>query len=201
MTPGGAPGGGGHVGLAADPGEQCLRGRLVAVAGRLPVGAQRRGERGRGPRDGRQPAFEQLIDGLGQGLRVVLGDHALGEHVLFEGVEPGVDDLAERARRVGGGRQLLDETAVDGLQLVQRCLGLGDLHLGGGHAAPLGPLGEPAGEERLARAVLAAHRLEGGPAGRDAVQFFVDGALEPLHADREQVKARAAARCHGAARR
>ena len=32
--------------------------------------------------------------------------------------------------------------------------------------------------------------LKYGPAGRDAVQLLVDGALEPLHADREQVKAR-----------
>ena len=32
--------------------------------------------------------------------------------------------------------------------------------------------------------------LNVGPACRDAVQFLVDGALEPLHADGEQVKSR-----------
>ena len=58
------------------------------------------------------------------------------------------------------GGQALDEPPVDGLQPVQRRLGLGDLHLGGGEAAPLGPLGEPAGEEGLAGAVLAADGLE-----------------------------------------
>ena len=72
---------------------------------------------------------------------------------------------------------------------MQRRLGLGDLDLGGGHAAPLGALGEPAGEERLARAVLSTDRLEYGPTRRHAVEFGVDGMLEPLHADGEQVKA------------
>jgi hypothetical protein len=53
---------------------------------------------------------------------------------------------------------------------VQRRLGLGDLYLGGGHATSFGPLSEPAGKERLARAVLAAYRFEGCPADRDAVE-------------------------------
>ena len=68
LDAGGAAGGGGDVGLAADPGEQRLRGGLVPVAGRLPVGAQRRGERGRGSGDVGQPPFQQLVDRLGQGL-------------------------------------------------------------------------------------------------------------------------------------
>jgi hypothetical protein len=44
-----------HVGLAADPRQQRLRGGLVTVAGRLPVGTQGRREGRSGPRDCRQP--------------------------------------------------------------------------------------------------------------------------------------------------
>ena len=167
--------------------------RLSAVAwspasGRVPVGAQRRRERGRGAGDLGEPALQQGVHALGQRSGVLGLDRSLGEDVLFQRVEPAVDDLAERARRVGRGGQLLDQAAVDGLQPVQRGLGLGDLDLGGGHAAPLGPLGQPAGEEGLARAVLTADRLERSAARRDAGQLVVEGSLEPLHADREQVK-------------
>ena len=121
---------------------------------------------------------------------IVCAHGTLGKDVLFEGVEPGIDDLAQRARRVRAGGQMLDQAAVDGLQLVQRSLGLGDLHLGRGHAPPLGPLGEPAGEERLAGAVLAPDGLEDGAACLDASELLVDGPLEPLHANGEQVKPR-----------
>ena len=130
-----------------------------------------------------------MIDTIGERVRVADGDAAIGEYILFEGVEPGIDDLAERAWRMGGGAELLDEAAVDGLKLMERCLSLGDLDLGGGHAAPLGPFCDPAREERLARTVLTTDRLECGPSGRDAVELFVDGTLEPVQANREQVEA------------
>ena len=50
------------VGLAADPGEQRLGGGLVAVEVRLPVGAQRGGERGRGPGDVGEAPLKQRVD-------------------------------------------------------------------------------------------------------------------------------------------
>ena len=46
--------------------------------------------------------------------------------------------------------------------------------IGGGQAGPLGALLEPAGEEGLARAVLAADRLEAGAAPGDGPQLGVD---------------------------
>ena len=46
---------------------------------------------------------------------------------------------AQRARRERRGAQRLADPPVDGLQLVQRRLGLGDLHLGGGEAAAAAP--------------------------------------------------------------
>ena len=79
---------------------------------------------------------------------------------------------------------------------MQRRLGLGDLDLGGGEARALGPLGEPAGEERLAGAVLAADGLEGRAAPRDRGELVVDRRGEPVEADGEQVEPRCG---HGAA--
>src|SRR5690606_1369684 len=64
-----------------------------------------------------------------------------------------------------------------------------DLHLGGGEVGPLGPFGQPAGEEGLARAVLAAYRLEHRAAGGDRRQFLCDRGGEPVQADRELVQA------------
>jgi len=95
------------------------------------------------------------------------GDGALGQGVLLQGVEPGVDDVPQGALRGVGRGQPLAQPAVDGLQAVQRRLRLGHLHLGGGEAQLAGPVGQPAGEEGLAAAVVAADGLEHGPAALD----------------------------------
>jgi hypothetical protein len=50
------------------------------------------------------------------------------------------------------------------------------------------PVLQPAREERLARAVVAAHRLEAPTARGDRVQLLVDRALEALEPDREQLE-------------
>jgi hypothetical protein len=57
--------GGRDVGLAADPGDEGLRGGLVAIEGGLPVRAQRGGERRGGPGDVREPALHERVDGVG----------------------------------------------------------------------------------------------------------------------------------------
>ena len=59
-----APGCGRHVRLAADPGDQALRGGLVAREGRVPVSAQRRRERGRGSGHLSEPALHQGVNAL-----------------------------------------------------------------------------------------------------------------------------------------
>ena len=79
---------------------------------------------------------------------------------------------------------------------MERRLGLRDLDLGRGEAAALGPLLEPAGEEGLAAAVLAAHRLERRATTLDPIELLVQGRLEPLEPDGERVEASLG---HGAA--
>jgi hypothetical protein len=71
---------------------------------------------------------------------------------------------------------------------VQRRLGLRDLHLGGGHTAPLGPLDQPASDESLAGAVFAPDRLERRAAGGDLAQLLLDGRLEPVQPDGELIE-------------
>ena len=90
---------------------------------------------------------------------------------------------------------------VDGLEVVQRRLGLGDLHLGGGEALAAGPLGQPAGDERLAGAVLAADRLEHGAAGGDGRSSSSKARGEAVEADGEHVEPALRARCRAAGRR
>ena len=68
---------------------------------------------------------------------------------------------------------------------MQRRLRLRDLHLAGGEAAEASPFLQPASEERLAAAVLAAHGLEGAAPEGDRIQLGVERGLEALHADGE----------------
>src|SRR5699024_9006052 len=82
----------------------------------------------------------------------------------------------------------LGDPPVDGLELVQRGLGLGDLHLGGGEAAAQRGLGEVAGEEGLAAAVFAAHRLDHGASVADLVELGRQRLGEVVQADGELVE-------------
>ena len=61
--PGAAPGGGGDVRLAAQPGGSASAERRVAAGDGRAVGAQRLGERRRLPDDGRQPLLQQPVRG------------------------------------------------------------------------------------------------------------------------------------------
>src|SRR5262249_10288466 len=63
-----------------------------------------------------------------------------------------------------------------------------DLDLAGGHASPFGSFGKPACEECLARPVLATDGLEHRPATGDSPQLVVEGCVEALQTDREQVQ-------------
>lgn len=109
-------------------------------------------------------------------------------HLLLKGVEPPVDHRAQRAGRFGRGGQPLGEPTVDGLQLVQRGLRLGDLDLGGGEPGPFGAFGEPACEEGLAGPVLSANSVEGRATRCDRGDPLIQGGRETVQAHREQVE-------------
>ncbi len=189
LETGGALGSGSYMRLARQPGDQALGRGRVPLGLRPAVAAQGHRELGRHPADRREAALQQGPGRRGQAGGVRRVDAALGQDLLLQGVEPAVNHRAEGPLEGVRRRQPLHGAAVDRLQPVQRRLGLGDLHLGGREPPPLGPLLEPAGEERLARAVLAADRLEAGAAPRDGLQFGVEGRLEPLQADGEDVEA------------
>jgi hypothetical protein len=75
--------------------------------------------------------------------------------------------------------------------LVQRGLGLADLHLGGREARRLRAVLQPAREEGLAAAVVAAHGLEHPVARGGHREVFVGRALEAVEARRERLDAAA----------
>ncbi len=180
--------GGRDVWLAGEPGQHGLRGGLVTRDRGAAIAAQRRGEGGGAAGDLDETLVEQVGDGPLQRGRVGRVGRPSDENVLLQRVEPGIDDGAQRARRERRGAQAFGEAPVDGLQPVQRRLVLGDLHLGGGQVHPAGPVGEPAGEEPLAGAVLPAHRLEHRAAGGHRGQVVADGGLEPAETDGEQIE-------------
>lgn len=187
---GGALGGGGHGLLSAEPGDERLCAGAVAVCHGPAIAAQRRGEGRGGAGDGGEPVFEEFVDRGCQGLLVVVRDGAAAECLLLQGVEPGVDDGTQGGGLVGGGGEAFGEPAVDGLQAVQRGLGLGDLHLADGQSAAFGAFGEPPGEERFTGSVFAAQGVEGGSAAGDGRQVVVEGGLEAVQADGEQAESR-----------
>jgi hypothetical protein len=126
----------------------------------------------------------------GAGQQLPLGvEPALGQGVLLQRVEPGVDDVPQSPPRGVGRGQPLTQPAVDCLQAVQRRFRLGDLHLRGGEAQPAGPVGQPAGEEGLAAAVVPADGLEHGPPAPDGQQFLLQGWPEAFQTYGEGVEA------------
>src|SRR5208283_741013 len=78
---------------------------------------------------------------------------------------------------------------------MQWGLGLRDLNLGGREANLAGPVGEPAGKEGLAAAILATDCLENTPPRTDSAEFVLQGPLESFETHRECVQA---ASWHGA---
>src|SRR5690606_38747399 len=78
----------------------------------------------------------------------------------------------------------------------ERRLALRDLHLRGRKAIGLGAALEPAGEEGLARAVLAAHRPEHPVAERDVLPLLVEGLFAPVEPDGEVLEAAGGHRPH-----
>ena len=187
--PGAPLGRGRDVRLAAQPGRERVGPGAVAGHHRRPVGPQRLGEGGRAHRDRGKPPFQQRVHRLVQRILPASGQPGVGGGgVGLQGEQPGVEHRAQRARRERRRPQRLAHPPVDGLQLVQRRLGLGDLHLGRGEPAPQRALGQVPGEERLAGAVLPAHRLERRAAPGHGIQVRVQGRGEPLQPHRQQVK-------------
>lgn len=70
-----------------------------------------------------------------ESARVVLRERGIGEHLLFEREEPAAHEVAVRPLVPLGRAEGLHRAAVDRSHLVERGLGLGDLHLGYGEAA------------------------------------------------------------------
>src|SRR6266511_1024705 len=71
------------------------------------------------------------------------------------------------------------------------------MYLGGGEAEPFGALGQPTREERLARAVLAAHRLEHAAALGDPVEVVIYHPDEPVQPPRQPAGRRQRGRTTG----
>src|SRR2546425_292906 len=72
---------------------------------------------------------------------------------------------------------------------MERRFRFGYLNLAGGESEAPSTLLEPACEERLAAAVLAAHRLKNRAASPDESQLLVHRGLEPFETHGESVKA------------
>ena len=175
--------------LAAQPGRERVGTGAVAGHHGRPVGAQGLREGRRAHRDRGEPPLQQLLDRLVHRVLPAPGQLRIGGGgVGFQGEQPGIQHRAQRARRERGRPQRLTHPPVDGLQLVQRRLGLGDLHLRRGEPPPQRAFGHVPGQERLARPVLPAHRLERRAAPGHRVQVPVQGRGEPLQPRRQQVK-------------
>lgn len=166
--------------LPAKPGDQRLGGGGVTGFGRLAVAAQRGGEGVRGAGEIGEALLHQRVYSASKPFGVVLGDLSGAQDLLFEGVEPQVDDGAQRTGGVTGGGEPLGEAPVDGFEPVQWRFGLGDLDLGDGQPGAFGALPQPAGEERFAGAVLAADGAERRTALADGGDLAVQRPLEPV---------------------
>ena len=180
---------GADVGLPADPGQQRLGGgALVPRHGPSP-GAERRCERRRVAGDRSETPFHEVGGSRQERRGVALRDFALGQNVFLQGVEPVVEDGSEGALLCVRRRKTFGQPAVHGFETVQRRLRFRDLHLGRGEPFAFRALLQPAHEEGLAAAVLAAHRLELRTPRGDGCQLFAHHGLERLQADRERVEA------------
>ena len=88
-----------------------------------------------------------------------------------------------------GGRQSFHQATVHRFQPVERRFRLRNLYLRCGETDLLGPLGQPAGEKRLATTVLATQRLENASPCLDPLQFLIQRALEPFQPRGKRLKA------------
>jgi hypothetical protein len=183
-----AAGGRCDVGLAGEPGGQPVGRRNVPDCDCAAVTPKSCGVGRCGSSQAGEALFEQLVHGRAEG-RIVVGRHQTGsECVLLEGVKPGVEDRPERARGTRRRREAFAQSPVHRLQPVQGRLGLGDLHLGHRHSSGLGALTQPASEEGLARAVLAADSFERSATGMRGVEVGGQAGLDPFQTDGEQVE-------------
>src|SRR5699024_8657644 len=129
---------GGDVGLPAQPGDERLGDGGFTFGLGTVVAAQGGCEAGVGGGHFGQAAFQQGRDGPVECFFVALVDRAASENVFLQRVHPVVHDLAQGAGRLGGGGQSFGQAPVDGLQPVQRGLGLGNLDLGDGEVGAFG---------------------------------------------------------------
>ena len=180
--------GSGHVRLRTDPGEDAIgqgdvpRGECGAMCPQCCC------KRRRATCHLREPTLHQLVHAALQLDLVVLSDLPRCQDVLLKRESPPLEHRAECSLLHISGRQTLDQSPIDGLQSMQRRLGLGDLDLRGRESGRLGPLAQPPGEERLAAPVVAPDRLELRTAAGDQTKFVVHGRRQPIEAYRECVE-------------
>ena len=135
----------------------------------------------------RQPVFEECGRPGDEPRLIQFG--TLGKDVFFQHVEPAVHNVSQGPFGCVRRCQPLHEPPVHGFELVQGRLRLGNLHLTCHEPLSASPIGEPAGEERLAAAVITPHRLEYATAGRHGFEIGIDCGLESFEAHAEGIEA------------
>ena len=118
-------------------------GSEVAFEHGSPVGAQDSGEGWIGAADVGQSRFDETVGCRGQGGFVVFVDRAVGQDVFLQHEEPAVDQRSEGTSVTVADGEAFDESAVHGLEVMQRRLGLGDLDLARDEPGPTGTIGDP----------------------------------------------------------
>ncbi len=177
------------VRLAGCPRQQSVGRAAIPRHACLPIPADGSGEEGRLIAHCGKPGFEQGIRASNERLLVDIS--TLCQHIFFEDVEPAVHDVAQRTLGRVRRCEPLHEPPVHGFELVEGRLGLRNLHLARDETLPAGPIGQPAGEERLSAAVITSHGLEDAPSGRHGFEVGIDGRLESFKANAERIEARA----------
>ena len=90
-----------NVGLARQPSDQPFGCCVVFAPLGLTIRSQHKRELGCGPSNVRQPALQKSIGQLAESNRVVWVDVVLRQDILFQAVEPTVDDRTGRPARIG----------------------------------------------------------------------------------------------------
>jgi len=179
----------GDVGLSSEPSDQPFSQRIIGSKQRLAIGSQHSRKSWRGACDISEPALHQRLRGSGEGFAIGRIETALGNDVLFEGVEPGIYSRPQSALGRIGRCEPLDQAAVHLLPAMKRRLGLRDLDFTGGEARGPGALRQPTAEKCLTAAVFATHCLEAVAPRSHCGKIGIDGGFEAFHADCEGGKA------------
>ena len=122
---------------------------------------------------------EPLLGRVGK-LGVVLAEPAQPDDFFTDLVQPTLDDLRERVLTVRRSLKSLDQSPIDGLQVMQRRIADRDLNLGGGKAAGARFGTQLPGGKGLAGSVLAANPFGQAVAAGDEAQLLADHGHESV---------------------